>query len=134
MKLKISRYLLGIFDLVILVNVLIVGVSMIRQTGNYIDYPVEWLSKTPFDNFLLPGIIGIMIYGIGNLIAAIFAIAKEDFKSWMFSLVMGFILLLSMFFQVIVLGESYLTTGILIIVSFIQIGLSCISAIFYKKN
>lgn len=77
MKLKISRYLLGVFDLVILVNVLIVGVSMIRQTGNYIEYPVEWLSKTPFDNFVLPGIIGIMIYGIGNLIAAIFAIAKR---------------------------------------------------------
>lgn len=134
MKLKISRYLLGIFDLVILVNVLIVGVSMIRQTGNYIEYPVEWLSKTPFDNFVLPGIIGIMIYGIGNLIAAIFAIAKKDFKSWMFSLVMGFILLLSMILQVIVLGESYLTTGILIIVSFIQIGLSCLSAILYKAN
>lgn len=132
MKLKISRYMLGIFDLVILVNVLIVGIAMIRQTGIYMDYPAEWLSKTPFDNYVLPGIIGILIYGIGNLMAALFAFANDDLRSWMFSLIMGCVLFLSMIMQIVVLGESYLTTGILFIVSFIQIGLSCISAILYK--
>ena len=60
------------------------------RNGIFIEYPKEWLSKVPFESWVIPGIIGIVVFGIGNIISAIFAFRKVSNKSWiMYALVGG---------------------------------------------
>ncbi|MCH4890706.1 hypothetical protein EZV73_24210 [Acidaminobacter sp. JC074] len=132
MQFKISKYILGLFDFIILYNAFDIGIKMINQIGGYQDFPLEWLGKTPFVDYVMPGYVGITIYGLGNLIALAFAIFSRDKKSYMTSLIMGLILCSSMVFQRILLGETYMATGILMLVGLIQISLSMITMKLYQ--
>lgn len=134
MKSRISKYILGVYDLIIVINVLKIGIPMIMQTGVYAEYPVEWLTRVPFENYVLPGVIGIVTFGIGNLIASGHAFIKHNRSSWIPSMVMGCILLIAMIMQVMLLGESYLVTGILILVSILQLILSFLTAMLVKQK
>ena len=102
--------------------------------GMFIEYPKEWLSKVPFESWVIPGIIAIVLFGLGNIIAAIFSFRKENNRSWFVSALMGGILFISIVVQVIILGQWYLATVELLIFSIIQLCLSGYSFAFIKEN
>ncbi|MGB4661624.1 MAG: hypothetical protein WBI07_20795 [Mobilitalea sp.] len=125
MKLKIRITLLGVYDLVLSFGAIIIGAMMISSSNEiFMEYPKEWLSKVPFENWVVPGIIAIIIFGLGNTIAAILCFRKESNKSWIVSSVMGGILSISLVAQVIILGEWYLATVQFFALSIIQLSLS----------
>lgn len=135
MKYRLRKGILGIYNLIISLGAVYLGIEMILSRNGIFaeEYPKEWLSKVPFESWVLPGIIGILVFGLGNLIAAVFCFAREDRAPWVASLIMGFIFFISLVAQVIILGEAYLATAQFFILSIIQILLSGYVYLGYKK-
>ncbi|MBU3111915.1 hypothetical protein KPL55_10285 [Clostridium lacusfryxellense] len=100
--------LLGIYDMMLAVGAIYMGGVMI--SGMFTEYPKEWISKIPFHSWFIPGIIAILLFGIGNIVASIFSLKKGNKRYWVASAIMGALLLVSLIVQVIVLGEWYMAT------------------------
>ncbi|MGG7144024.1 hypothetical protein ACQPVP_11250 [Clostridium nigeriense] len=133
MKNNKMKLILAIYDLFLALGAIYCGIIMI--SGRFGEYPQEWLSRVPFTNWIIPGIIAIAFYGLGNLIAGIFNLSKEN-MGIIISFIMGLIFLVSLLISIRVLGDIYLATGEFIILSIVQILLSIIAFIIYmsKKN
>ena len=101
--------------------------------GKLGEYPSEWINKVPFTNWIYPGIIAIVLYGIGNLIAAAFSVIKND-RGLIASAIMGVIFLISILLSIKVLGETYLVTWQFIFLSIIQIALTVFVLMSSYKN
>jgi hypothetical protein len=135
MKQKTRLKLLGIYDLILSLGAIIIGVMMVNsRSGIFIEYPKEWLSKVPFESWVIPGIIAVVVFGIGNIISAIFVFRKESNKSWVMSALIGGIFFMSVVAQVAILGEWYLVTVQFLIFSIIQLCLSGYVFSGYRKN
>jgi len=90
MEQKTRLNLLGVYDLILALGAIFTGVLMISSTsGIFVQYPKEWLSKVPFESWFIPGIIAIVVFGIGNVIASIWIFKKANNKSWIASALMG---------------------------------------------
>lgn len=134
MKQKISKILLGIYDLFLSLGAIYIGILMISGNGMFAEYPKEWLSKVPFENWVTPGLIAIVVFGLGNIIAAIFSIRGKDNKSWHISAIMGGIFFVSLVAQVLILGEVYLATAEFFVLSIIQLCLCGYVFLSYRKS
>lgn len=133
MRQKTSKVLLGIYDIILSLGAIYMGIMMILGNGMFAEYPKEWLSKVPFENWVAPGLIAIVVFGLGNIIAAISSFKKERSKSWFLSAIMGWIFFISMIFQVILLEEWYMATVEFFIFSIIQLCLSGYVFLRYRK-
>jgi hypothetical protein len=124
MKHKARINLLGFYDLVLSLGAVFMGVMMINSSnGIFTEYPKEWLSKVPFVSWVIPGIIAITVFGLGNIVSAILCFRKVNNKSWLMSGVMGGIFFISLVAQVIILGEWYMATVQFFVLSIIQLSL-----------
>ncbi|MBU3181882.1 hypothetical protein [Clostridium psychrophilum] len=122
---KVGVNLLGIYDMILAFGAIYIGVDMSSSNSQmFIQYPREWLAKVPFGSWVTPGLIAIVLFGLGNLLAAIFCLKKENSKSWVMSVVMGGILFISLITQIMILGEWYLATVELLLLSIVQLWLS----------
>lgn len=131
---EIEKKLLGIYDLLLASGAIYIGVKMVNSnSGIFIEYPEEWISKVPFESGVIPGIIAIVLFGLGNVIAAIFSFRKANNRSWLVSGIMGGIFFISLIAQVIILEQCYLATVEFMIFSIIQLGLSGYVFCRYKK-
>lgn len=134
MKLKIRMNLLGIYDLILALGAVFIGVMMVSSSSEiFSDYPKEWLSKVPFESWFIPGIIAILIFGLGKIIEAIPSFRKNK-NSWVISAIMGGIFFISIVAQVITLGEWYMVTVEFFIFSIIELWLSRYEFSSYKKT
>jgi len=134
MKGKVRRVILGIYDLFLAIGAIYYGSKMalgLFWAGE--EWPKEWIGRVPFESWFWPGVIAIVIFGLGNLFAAYYSIYKEE-KFYLPSLVIGLIFLISLIISIPVLGETYLATGMFIILSMIQLILTLISLIRLKKQ
>lgn len=131
MKNNKMKMVLIIYDLFLALGAIYEGFRMVF--GRYGEYPPEWLGRVPFTSWVIPGIIAIIFYGIGNLLAGIFTFIKGN-KGIGISFIMGIIFLVSLLISIRVLGEVYLATGEFIILSIIQILLSIITFIVWSKR
>lgn len=135
MKVKIRNYLLGFYDLILSFGAIFIGIMMISSSsGVFTQYPNEWLSKVPFKSWVGPGIIAILIFGLGNIISAVISFRKSSNKPWVMSAIMGGIFFVSIIAQVIILGEWYMATLQFLIFSIIQVCLSGYVFLGYKKT
>ena len=121
MKSKVILNLLGGYDLLMSLGAFYLGLNMIFEKGVFNEFPKEWLSKVPFQNWFLPAIIGIVVFGFGNCTAAILSFRKKGNLSWTVSAFMAGIFFLSMVAQYIIFREWYLPSSMLFILSIIQI-------------
>ena len=124
MKQKLSLYLYGIFELFLVLGAVATGILMIRDPyGLYgifpHKFPSEWLNKVPFDNWFIPGIISILVFGVGNIAASIYCFRKQPKKSGIMGIIMGVILLVSIGTQMLMLG-IYLVSIECLVLSIIQ--------------
>lgn len=130
---KISRGVLGCFDLTLATGAIYYGSKMVLGLFWAGEFPKEWLGRVPFTSWFVPGIIAIAVYGLGNLIAAYLSFSKQK-KGWIASVVMGIFFFMSLILSIKVLGESYLATGMFIILSIIQILLTAVAGIIYFRG
>ena len=59
---------LGILQLFIGLGAVAGGVGLI---SGGLKFPLEWLSRSPFSDYLIPGIVLLVVNGIGSLIGSI---------------------------------------------------------------
>ena len=124
---KTGAIVLGIYDLFLAMGAIWLGVQMITSSNGtfFADpYPDSWVSNLPFDSWVMPGILAVVIFGLGNIIAAMLSFKKEHNSSWYASAVMGSVFLFGLAFQYIVVGEMYIVTGPFLIIGIVQLCLS----------
>ncbi|GAA0182021.1 hypothetical protein SH2C18_44670 [Clostridium sediminicola] len=127
MKLKFSKILYGLFELLIAVAAFATGGLMIlNPNGAYRsfppEFPQEWLTKVPFNNWFIPGIIAILIFGLGNFLAGINNFIKSQKHSGIIGIIMGSLLLISIIAQMLIL-DVYLISVECLIIGIVQLGL-----------
>lgn len=134
MKQKMSKILLGIYDLFLALGAIYTGIMMVSGNGIFGEYPNEWISIVPFENWVIPGIIAIVVFGIGNIISAVVSLREKSSKPWHASAIMGGIFFVSLVAQILVLGEVYLATVEFFVLSIIQLCLCGYVFLSYRKN
>ena len=126
MKKKRCINLYGIFELLIAVAAIITGLSMVFSPNGSVrsfppKFPQEWLDKVLFTNWFIPGIIAILIFGLGNFIAGVSSFGKSNSTSGILGITMGGVLLLSIIVQILIL-DVYLISVECLVISIIQLG------------
>ncbi|MDZ5781930.1 hypothetical protein [Marinococcus luteus] len=109
------------------------GLLIISPDGSMFSMPLEILRNTPFNSFLIPGIILLTCLGILPLVTAVFLASEKPFKilgklslykeahgAWNSSLYIGFILIVWITVQMYLIKEVvflhifYILLGLLI--------------------
>jgi hypothetical protein len=126
MKKKWCITLYGLFELLIAVASIITGISMVLSPNGSMEsfppkFPEEWLDKVLFTNWFIPGIIAILIFGLGNFIAGISTFAKNNSTSGILGITMGGVLLIIIILQMLIL-DIYLISVECLVISIIQLG------------
>lgn len=126
---KILFYGTGVLLLIVALGAISAGIGlMLEPDGSNLGMSVELLSKSPFQNFLIPGIVLLTFNGIGSLVGSFLSLKRHHLTSvatislgviliiWIGSQVywLGLISILQPFFFAIGLLEIFLG-GILLI-------------------
>ena len=137
MKHTIRARMLGIYDLFLATGAIWIGAQMVKSSSGTIfaeEYPDSWTFSLPFDSWVMPGVLAIVIFGLGNIIAAVFSFKKRHNSSWYASAIMGAVFFFSLIFQRIILEEHYIVTNPFLALSVIQLCLSGYVFLGYKKG
>lgn len=124
MKKRASLFLLGLFDLLLFAGATWFGILMLTAARDFDTYPAEWLGRMPFTSWLPIGMLAIAVFGLGNLLAAVFTIEGHDRRSALCSAVLGALLILGITAQYLAVGAMYLPGAEFILLGFLQIGLA----------
>ena len=79
---------------------------MTDPSGETLDMPIRFLEHSPFETFLVPGIILFVTNGLFSLLFAVMALLKFMNYSWLV-IVQGFILVGWLTIQIIMIREFY---------------------------
>ena len=79
---------------------------MIDPSGETLDMPIRFLEHSPFETFLVPGIILFVTNGLFSLLFAVMALLKFMNYSWLV-IFQGFILVGWLTIQIIMIREFY---------------------------
>ncbi|WP_391122643.1 hypothetical protein [Psychrobacillus sp. L3] len=137
MKQTIRARMMGIYDLFLATGAIWFGVQMVLSSSGTIfaeKYPDSWASRLPFDSWVMPGVLAIVIFGLGNILAAVFSFKKRHNSSWYATAIMGAVFFFSLIFQRIILEESYIVNGPFLVLSVIQLCLSGYVFLGYRKG
>ena len=86
------------------VGAVICGVLLIvGPDGRYLQMPIDMLSKSPFRNFLIPGLILFLVNGVGNVVAAILCFKMHRIAGFG-GMFFGFGLIIWLFVQISMIG------------------------------
>ncbi|MDZ7626683.1 MAG: hypothetical protein U5J96_19820 [Ignavibacteriaceae bacterium] len=96
---------------VLLILITLQGVSglfggvllIIDPSGELLNLPINLLKKTPFQNYLIPGLILFNILGIIPLII-LNGLWKNKYWAWYGSLIVGIALIIWIFVEVLMIG------------------------------
>lgn len=120
-----SNFILGLYDSVLAISAIVIGIQMIQSnSGIFAEYPTEWLFKLPFNSWVQPGIIAILLFGAGNIFSSVMCFKNSFNMSWLSSALVGLLLLICVIAQVIILGEWYLPSVEFFVAGIIQIIIS----------
>jgi len=73
---------LGILQLFIGIGAIPAGLAMIIDpSGSSLTMPLEMLANSPFSDFLIPGILLLLVNGIGSLVGGIASFLRYRFAS-----------------------------------------------------
>ena len=120
------KSILNIYNLLLSLGAFYLGVSMFLERGVFDTFPQEWIGILPFNNWASLALFGIIIFGIGNGIASTYGFIKKDKKIFIITFTMGGLFFLCIIIPTILLGEWYLPTSALFVLSIIQILLGLI--------
>lgn len=99
------------------------GLAAIIDPQTPLGMPLENLKYSPFNNYLVPGIILFTIIGLGNLFSAILLRLKSRFQAYI-SNVFSWALVIFIVVQVIMLHSIHILHIIFFFLGLIQAGLA----------
>ncbi len=135
MNIKRRTILLGIYNLLVSIAFIFTGILMIQSGyGVFAEYPKKWLDVLPFNSWVEPGIIVLVVFGIGNIVASVFAFINSINKAFIISSIIGLLAFTGNLILSLILQETYLATIEICIISAIQIALSGYLFVGYQKE
>ncbi|MFX0067290.1 MAG: hypothetical protein ACFFC7_34635 [Candidatus Hermodarchaeota archaeon] len=79
-KKRFLPYLLGALQVFIGLTAIIGGFGLVSDpSGTRMDIPLEWLGNSPFTNYLIPGLVLLIINGGGNFSAGIVTVLRNRY-------------------------------------------------------
>lgn len=106
------------------------GAMLIDPSGTNQGLPIETLKNTPFENFLIPGLVLFVIFGLGGLITTI--IVMKKIKGYPFlTISMGFALSIFISIEILMLKDVHFLQ---IIFAIIGISLVILGILLRKKE
>ncbi|ATP41031.1 hypothetical protein CSE16_13770 [Solibacillus sp. R5-41] len=115
------KNILNSYNLLLCLGAFYLGVSMFLERGVFDTFPQEWLGVLPFNNWASLALFGMIVFGIGNGIASTYGFIKKDKKIFIMTFTMGALFFSCTVIPTILLGEWYLPTSALFVLSLIQI-------------
>lgn len=105
---KTLLIILGSLQIFVGLTAFISGILLvIYPSGKLLNAPLEMLNGSPFNDFLLPGLILLSVNGIGQLIAGYLTFRKNSYSS-LIAAVLGIGLMIWIFVQVNMIGGGHL--------------------------
>ena len=100
----LSVYLLMVTILLQGLSGVVGGIGLVSDpTGGNIQIPVSWLEGSPFNNYLIPGLILLSVLGVFPLIV-LYGLWKRLSWSWMAALFVGLALVLWIVVEILIIG------------------------------
>ncbi|MCZ7602477.1 MAG: hypothetical protein C4543_01100 [Ignavibacteriales bacterium] len=79
---------------------------IIDPSGETLQIPIEWLADSPFNNYLIPGIILFSFLGVIPFFV-LFGLWRKRFWAWQGSLFIGVILIIWIIVEIIIIGYQH---------------------------
>ncbi|MBK9107601.1 MAG: hypothetical protein IPM92_04255 [Saprospiraceae bacterium] len=114
------------------INAIIAGILFIwNPTGKLLGMNTDYLQYSPFDSYMIPGIILFIVNGVMNVIATIFILRKNRLGS-LLAILQGMLLCGWIGIQVLMVKDFNLLHVSMLLIGFIFIIGGCILR-FYKN-
>jgi len=116
---KVTNTLLVILLIFLSLSGLFGILFLIDPSGELVEMPLSLLDKLPIDNFFLPGLYLLIVYGIGSSIIA-YGLLRQLFWAPVAGILLGLVLIGWVIGQIILWGPPvmlqyiYLTVGVAI--------------------
>lgn len=135
MSLKVRLYILGFYNLILAIGSVYMGRELVcMKHGVFHVFTHEWLPKLSFDDWIWSGIAAFLLFGVCNMVASLLCFIKQNHLSWSLSAALGSILYIILVLQVLITGVWQLSTVVFFSLSIMQMFLSRIVYLGYKKK
>jgi hypothetical protein len=102
-KNKLIVYFLGVIQAFIGITAIAGGSRLVKNPNGLPDFPIEWLSNSPFTNYFIPGLVLLIVIGFGNLFAGTMTFLRKGYSGSIAAL-LGIFLILYMTIEVWFVG------------------------------
>jgi hypothetical protein len=99
MKNKLLTYFLGAIQAFIGLTAIAGGFKLVSNPNGIPDFPIEWLSNSPFNNYFIPGLVLLIVIGFGNVLAGTVTFLRKGYSGSIAAL-LGIFLILYMTIEV----------------------------------
>lgn len=80
------------------------GMGLVADpTGRSLGIPLDWLHGSPFDNYLIPGLVLLLALGVFPL-AVTYRLRRRRRRSWLAALLVGVMLIIWIAVEILVVG------------------------------
>lgn len=125
--------LVSIFHLALSLGAFFVGISMLPGMGIFVEFPPEWVGVMPFSSWTALAVFGMIVFGVGNAIAAIYGFTKKNPKLFLLTISFGILLFCSAAMPIVLLGDWYLPLVYFFALSFTQLSIGLFGMFFKHK-
>jgi hypothetical protein len=84
-KRRLLTYSLGVFQAFIGITAIAGGFRLVSNPNGTSDIPIEWLNSSPFTNYLIPGLVLLIVIGFGNVLGGIFSFLSKSHARHIFN-------------------------------------------------
>ena len=96
-------YFLGALQAFIGITAIAGGFRLVSNPNGTSDIPIEWLNSAPFTNYLIPGLVLLIVIGFGNVLGGIFSFLSKRYAGGLAAM-LGVFLILFMTIEVWFIG------------------------------
>ena len=102
-KKRLLIFFLGALQAFIGVTAIAGGFRLVSNPNGTSDIPIEWLNSAPFTNYLIPGLVLLIVIGFGNVLGGIFSFLNKKYAGGM-AAALGIFLILFMTIEIWFVG------------------------------
>jgi hypothetical protein len=84
---------LGVFQAFIGITAIAGGFRLVSNPNGTSDIPIEWLNSSPFTNYLIPGLVLLIVIGFGNVLGGIFSFLSKRYAGGLAAMLGTFLIL-----------------------------------------
>jgi hypothetical protein len=128
---KFLKVSLSVLHLFVAIFAFLGGWAAISQPMNPFGISTDMLANSPFETFLIPGLLLFTIIGFGQLLAAAFIFFRSHYQAYI-SFVNGGVLVIWLLVQVLMIRTIEVLHIVTFVIACIQVALSL--ALMYKER